>query len=165
MKTVLYFFIVPALCIAQHDFTAANGRITWARVFNESVTVENLGSYLLKEFPHETVQLTAENSITGNTSFAAVFTDRAAWPFYYNPPVRFTYNVDFKDNRYRVTINNVVLKNTDDEAVPKDDTFLDKRFLRVRGGDIRTNPETTKLLERLHNAFVNRFTYKEPAGW
>lgn len=167
MKIILAFLLAPIICAAQTDFEVVNARIIWTHVFNENVTVEDMSKYLLKEFAHETPQIISNNSISANTSFSAVFIDRGFWLLNDNAPVRFSYTVDFKENRYRVQVHTIVLReiNEDDnDAKATIERFIDKDFIRDRDGAMRTNTIARNTLERLHNAFTTRFTFKETDG-
>jgi hypothetical protein len=168
MKKTILLMLLPYMALAQHDFKAANNAITWTHIFTQEVNAADYASYLLKELPHATPQTINGDLINGTTAFAPILLDRKGLPAAYTNEVRFNYTVALKDGRYRVQVNNIAYKGiviTLWGVTEDSDTYIDRTLIRTRDGELRKNSTTAEILQRLHDAFIEKFTYKKPEGW
>ena len=168
MKKTILLMLLPYMALAQHDFKAANNAITWTHIFTQEVNAADYASYLLKELPHATPQTINGDLINGTTAFAPILLDRKGLPAAYTNEVRFNYTVALKDGRYRVQVNNIAYKGiavTIWGVTNDSDTYIDETLIRTRDGELRKNNITSKILQSLHNALIEKLSYKKPEGW
>ncbi|WP_431471948.1 hypothetical protein I5168_12115 [Nonlabens sp. SCSIO 43208] len=164
MKLTVIFLFFTTTIIAQTNFAAQNGNLQYQQTFNDSVQLQQFKSYLLKNIPIDQQLTTTSNTIVGYTQYSDIIHDKSSLGVIFKRPVKYKFVIEFKENKYRVTITNInfrdvevgVLGVTDSNPDAPAETYL----LKNKDNTIRNNKMTTRVLTRLENAFNDLFTYK-----
>jgi len=160
MKTlILLIFAIPAL--AQTNFTVANNTVVWQKVYQDTTSFNQYYAFL----KHNHFTVTADGEFI---DFSKDFTTQEFKPYGYRAmefPTLFydgyiKGNVEFKDGKYRVTINQIIFKDalTLETYNPIEDWF-------IKNGTLKTSNMHTKVLTTMDAYFLNQFTYQTPDGW
>lgn len=160
----MFIVLFTAFLTLSNPFTIVNGSVVWQQVYDTSTDIETMQQYLLTQGSLTDVQVVA-NQITGTIStpidLSAAGAKVMGTPMYiskYDYKGRFT--VQFKDNRYRVTISDIVLVQTETDIfgdVGTTDTF-DSYIMRK--GEFK-KAFAKKHYKIIHPTFLNIFTLQQ----
>jgi hypothetical protein len=168
MNKLIVILLLPLCALAQHDFKANNNHVEWTHVYNDTISLKDIEAQLRTNISHnEEINVTA-TSITGTTDFMPMISNTTSMAPAFKQPVKFNYRVEFKENRYRVFINNIVFKGiavTIYGVTNDNDTYANTSLIRNRDGELRKNKQAQRVFERLHESFLNTFTYNPPDKW
>jgi hypothetical protein len=168
MNKILLLLLLPFLAMAQHNFNANNNRVEWSQVFSDSITIIKMETQIRAKLINiEEIAIT-KNSISGTTDFIPLISNFEDLAPAFRQPVKFNYRMEFKEDRYRVFINNIVFKGiiiTLYGVTDNDHFYADTELIRNRDGELRKNKQAKRAFKRLHNAFISTFTYTAPEKW
>jgi hypothetical protein len=155
----LIFLLSPFFAIAQNDFKVEKEQVIWQKVFDNNVSSNDFD----KSFKTRTLFLNSQfsdNQIYGITEPKTLIKYDWSMPIYASYLTYFTYRVEFKENRYRVTVNDITQVVTTD----KTETTL-TGFILKKDQTLRTGRNHQKFLLKLHEALDKEFTYKPESKW
>ena len=168
MKKTLLLLLFTTFATAQnHDFKIENSQVIWTHIFTDTVSVEPMANQILKFFPHTRSQNTTSKYLSGSTDYADLINNKKGLNGFWRQPVKFNYTVYFKEGKYRVLINNITFKSLEISVygvTNSSDTMLDDSFIR-NDGTFRKNKMYEKIMQELHQTFMQRFTYKTDSDW
>jgi hypothetical protein len=167
-KIIIFLFLFPFILIAQNNFAAVDSNVVWEQVFNDSVVATDYLKHLNISISQENPAILVNDYTSGQSTYMDLIEDKSSLSAFFRQPVKFDYRVDFKEEKYRVTIRNITFKGisitlygvTDDT-----DTYLDNSLIRNRDGELRKNKMSQRIQYQLNSVFTKIFTYKTPDGW
>lgn len=168
MKTLLFtfsFLLFTFFSYSQGDFKAESGTIIWQKVFTpeQGANIETLATQLASVNVSAEVITGTFNSATIN--YAAQGVKRMAMPIYMVEPFNASVVIERKNDRYRVSVNNIVFKDMAGRTRNAAESFTPlQNYVFKNSGEIRTNQ--IKALEIFSNDLTQRFTVKTTlADW
>jgi hypothetical protein len=168
IKKLFFLFLLPSFIFAQNNFSAIDSNVVWQKVFNENVSASNYIAYLNKSISQENPAILLDQYTTGQSTYMDLIEDKKYLSSFFKQPAKFDYQVDFKDDRYRVTVRNIAFKGIAITlyGVTNDaDTYLDESLIRNRDGKLRKNNVSQKVQTQLNLVFTKIFTYSAPKDW
>lgn len=170
MKTLLTTIILLFTTVtiyAQENFYVENGDIMWSKVFNKKPNTSQLAAQL-----SNVVKL--DNSINGRLidlriDYKAQGYKRMKMPIFVTYPYCADVQIEFKDDRYRVTIRNIKFENYQTAMNALAEKSYDSLglFLLDQNNNIKTNKTTALGLSVIDVDFTKRFSISNfmPDNW
>lgn len=168
MNKLILLLLLPFCAVAQHDFKAIDNKVEWSHIFKQDISIEAMTQHLHTSFNHLNDLIITDNSIQGTTDYMPLITNTEYLSAGFSQPIKINYRIDFKEGRYKVTVNNIVFKGiiiTISGVGDQSDLYADTALIRTRDGELRKNKQAQKVFTRLHDAFIKEFTYKAPEKW
>uniref|UniRef100_UPI003217E6F7 hypothetical protein n=1 Tax=uncultured Draconibacterium sp. TaxID=1573823 RepID=UPI003217E6F7 len=167
VRTILTFAFLLFTCsmFAQGDFKAENGAVIWQKVYNvgEAVSIGDL-ALQLADVNESGTRLTG-NIKNSPVNYKAQGVSRMQMPLYMNNNFSAGVVIEQKENRYRVTVNNIAFADLDDynshtnEGQTALSTYVLKKGVELRKSQLKALEIFSKDLEQ--RFIIN----KETADW
>lgn len=114
-NSIILLLLFPVLFFSQvENFTANNRQLSWGKIYETSLSKNDLIN-ILKSSGKFSITSEDDNSIFGSTKNimadykGAGFTTMGTTIYVQNSSIGSNFKIDFKENKYRVTINNIIL--------------------------------------------------------
>lgn len=161
-KFILILFI-SLQAFAQNEFKLENNTLLWQHVINDSISIENIDLQL----KNQGFKTYIENNLL---NFEKTYTlpdlknhgyNWGSFPTYLNNGVYFGF-IQLKNNKYRITINSILLDDTLNQAIA---TEL-KEWIYKTNGTMRMQKSSIKVLNVFNSYFKAIFSPKpETSDW
>jgi len=168
MKTIYLLLVLPFCLAAQHNFEAIDNNVIWEQIFEDTVSTKDLIVQINKNISQKNSAILEDKNTYGQSTYMDLIKDKKSLSAFFKQQARFGYSVEFKENKYRVTVRNIAFKGIAISlyGVTNDsDTYLDASLIRSRDGQLRKNKMSNKVLNQLNIAFTKIFTYKAEKDW
>jgi hypothetical protein len=160
MNKLLLVLLLPFCALSQHEFKTLDSRIVWQHTFTDTVQPLQLFD-VLKLRPAYIDCNYDQNIIFGHSDFIDLIKDNSRLAIYARYDVRYSYSIDFKEDKYRVTLTNLFF----DPLDARRSLTLDDLLLKSKDGSLRSAKIHQRFYERLHEALIKEFTYTAPEKW
>ena len=151
---------MPFLVLSQNNFASNSNKLSWQNVYETSLSSADFFNSVKtkKNF----IDCNYDGDILyGTTPFIDIIKDHSGMVIFARYDIQLTYKIEFKVDKYRVTITDLVWDSTDFN----DTTNFEELLLKKRDGTIRGANKYQKYLKALDLELTKIFTYKTPDGW
>lgn len=159
-KIYTVIFTLFCLTISSQNFKVDNNLLLWQNVYNDSVKPLELENFL----KIKGLNIYTENNIS---TFSYNFSTENLTPYGFKSGSYATYIqmggfysgvIEYKNNKYRVTVNKIEVKNAFDPNI-----VLDISEYVLKQGKIKQNKTHQKVLTLLNNYFTELFRFQKVA--
>jgi archaellin len=160
MKTIYLLLVLPFCLAAQHNFSADSNKLSWELVYNTKINPDVYFNSIKtkKDF----IDCNFDGVLLyGTTPFINLIDSSFSMPIFARYDVKFIYKIEFKENRYRVLITNLIWYS---EGFNENTNFEDL-LLKNRDGSIRSAKKYVEYLDLLDIELTKIFTYKAEKDW
>lgn len=187
MRTLKYCIIITIICISiknsfgqnnienldivnEYEFTfdKSNKTVSWEKVFqmDSIISQTDIKSFYLT---NSTVKIIQENDLGIIAELVPDIVDYrkygykwASTPVYFNScQIVGNILVEFKQNRYKVTINKIGFRDKSGIVVPKGEVFVKLDGSTSFKDDLTIRTRNKLVFEILNRYFIDKFTYKK----
>jgi hypothetical protein len=160
MKLIYLLLLFPFLTQAQHTFKSESKELSWQHIYDSDITAETYYNNIKTQ--KEFVDCNFDGVILyGTTPFIDLIKDHSGMPIFARWDIQLTYKIEFKDNRYRVTVSNMLWDSYNfNDITPFEDLLLKKRDGSIRGAN-----KYQEYLSVVEMKLITLFAYKDQAGW
>ena len=163
MKSYASLLII-ILCfgnMTSQNFKAADGKITWQKVYDSELTQQQIGEIMTRD-----AQLAAAAANFRGRTEPVGLNCEGSIPIYMEALLDYFVTIEFKEGRYRVTasdlqltpLNTISIYGVEDSGAP---VALEKYQLRSRDGELRKNNLAMRSLECMDQYLSEKFEFKE----
>lgn len=172
MKKLIIIFLLPLVSFSQH-FKVENNIVLWQKVYTDSTNLQSIKNYLITH--SDSFKEVKENN--DKLLFLKEFESLQLKPYGYKAMSFPTYMgnngsfsgyIEFKDGKYRVTINNLMVKTIRIVALEVTDQYDEDNistYILDENGNINYSKSNTKALKVFDTYFTQLFTIKEKEDW
>lgn len=160
-KLIVLFQLITITAVAQHNFTY-NNTLIWSKVYSINTSASNLNLHLKKQGATAYFEDNLLNfTINFDSKTLEPYGFKASqYPTYIQLGGNYTGFIEFKDNKYKVTITQIQVTNALDPALQYNiSEYVTKK------GVISTKTHHQKTLQLLDNYFNTTFTYNKQSDW
>lgn len=158
-KLLLLLLFLPFTNYSQHNFTVKNNQLVWQKVYENPVKKNTFFTQLANIKETNLLENTAIG-ISGTTDWYVFKIQKP--PYWASFPISYFVNIEFKENKYRVTISNVAFDG------PEIITYGVKQKMDYKlnlgaldNGKLIQKKKVLSTLNQLNTHFTEKYTAKE----
>lgn len=166
MKTIL-LLLFTTIATAQNDFKIENGQLIWQKVIYEKASQQDIESSMRSSGMFDNIS--SGSSIIADIKETPINYRDAGFntgncPMYISASnMTGTVNIDLKDDRYRITVRNILLEgNVPNLAIAQHKGTLD--YYATKKGEFRKAFETKHYII-FQKQFESMFTFNNDNDW